>query len=412
MRGVNDLAPPAQEGGEQIEFLAGERHGQSVDEHLAGAHVQGQPFDLELVVRRFAGRGVAAENGANARAQQFFRSGLEEVVVRALAETLEFRLLVRQGRGQQDDGQRGGVGAGFQFRAELEAGAVFAHVHEHEVGLPRLHLGEQVVHGDHGNLKAVFGDEVAEHLCEGGVGFHQQHHPSGDGLAVRGKIRFGFQVLSPDRGISSLGVFPVRLIFETYSIFFRRTNPRFLRILLADVFSWPEHRGVNMPKKETSSAKTEMSLNEGDPAPDFSLQDDTGRVRTLKDFRGKKLVLYFYPKDATSGCTREACDFRDNMNRVVATGAAVVGVSADSVESHKRFKEKQGLNFPLLSDPERKMLKAYCVWQQKTLYGRLFMGIVRATFIIDEKGVITKIFPKVKVTGHVDEVLALLRTAK
>jgi peroxiredoxin Q/BCP len=171
--------------------------------------------------------------------------------------------------------------------------------------------------------------------------------------------------------------------------------------------------GVNMPKKESPSEKanasSKPSLNVGDPAPDFSLQDDTGQIRSLKDFRGKKLVLYFYPKDATPGCTREACDFRDNMNRVLATGAAVVGVSADSVESHRRFKEKQGLNFPLLSDPEKETLKAYTVWQQKSLYGRLFLGIVRTTFIIDEKGKVAKVFPKVSVTGHVDEVLAALR---
>jgi len=164
-----------------------------------------------------------------------------------------------------------------------------------------------------------------------------------------------------------------------------------------------------MPKKESPSEKTGTSLNAGDPAPDFSLQDDTGRIRTLKDFRGKKLVLYFYPKDATPGCTREACDFRDNMNRVLATGAAVAGVSADSVESHRRFKEKQGLNFPLLSDPDKEVLKAYTVWQKKSLYGRIFLGIVRTTFIIDEKGIIAKVFPKVSVTGHVDEVLAALR---
>jgi len=120
-------------------------------------------------------------------------------------------------------------------------------------------------------------------------------------------------------------------------------------------------------------------------------------------------VLYFYPKDMTSGCTQQACDFRDNMNRVAASGAVVLGVSADSVESHVKFKEKQGLNFPLLSDPEKKVLNAYGVWQQKSLYGRKFMGIVRTTFIIDGKGKIAKVFPKVKVAGHVDEVLAALK---
>ena len=162
-------------------------------------------------------------------------------------------------------------------------------------------------------------------------------------------------------------------------------------------------------KKKPTSSKAAAAPQAGDPAPDFSLPDDTGRVRGLKDFRGKKLVLYFYPKDATPGCTTEACDFRDNMNRVAATGAAVAGVSADSVDSHKRFKEKQTLNFPLLSDPDRVALEAYGVWQEKSLYGRKFMGIVRTTFIINGKGIVTHVFPKVKVSGHVDEVLKALK---
>jgi peroxiredoxin Q/BCP len=159
------------------------------------------------------------------------------------------------------------------------------------------------------------------------------------------------------------------------------------------------------PKKSTD----ETALVEGAKAPAFSLPDDTGARVALKDFAGKKLVLYFYPKDATPGCTQESCDFRDNLNRLRASGAAVVGVSADSVESHRRFKEKQGLNFPLLSDPDHKALDAYGVWQEKSLYGRKFMGIVRTTVIIDEKGKILKVFPKVKVAGHVDEVLAALK---
>ena len=149
-------------------------------------------------------------------------------------------------------------------------------------------------------------------------------------------------------------------------------------------------------------------LKEGSRAPDFSLPDETGRVRSLKEFRGKKLVLYFYPKDFTSGCTQESCDFRDNLNRPASSGTAVVGVSADSVESHAKFKAKHGLNFSLLSDPEKKMLKAYGVWQKKSLYGREFMGIVRTTYIVDENGKIAKAFPKVSVTGHVGDVIAAL----
>lgn len=149
-------------------------------------------------------------------------------------------------------------------------------------------------------------------------------------------------------------------------------------------------------------------LEAGKPAPDFELRDDAGNPVTLGQFRGKKVVLYFYPKDSTPGCTRESCDFRDNLARIGEKGAIVLGLSADSVDSHRRFKAKQGLNFPLLSDPERRALEAYGVWQEKSLYGRKFMGIVRTTVLIDEKGRVAKVFPKVKVDGHVDEVLASL----
>jgi len=147
----------------------------------------------------------------------------------------------------------------------------------------------------------------------------------------------------------------------------------------------------------------------GDKAPALKLQDDSGKTVSLADFKGKKVVLYFYPKDATSGCTVQACGFRDNLNRLTKSGAVVLGVSADSVESHKKFKAKQGLNFPLLADPDRKALDAYGVWQEKSLYGRKFMGIVRTTFLIDGEGRIATVFPKVKVAGHVDEVLAALK---
>jgi peroxiredoxin Q/BCP len=150
------------------------------------------------------------------------------------------------------------------------------------------------------------------------------------------------------------------------------------------------------------------SLHPGDKAPDFELPDDAGRVVSLGDFRGRKVVLYFYPKDSTPGCTTEACDFRDNLARLGERGAVVLGLSADTVESHRRFKEKQGLNFPLLSDPERRALEAYGVWKEKSLYGRKFMGIERTTVLIDEQGKVEKVFPKVKVQGHVDEVLASL----
>jgi peroxiredoxin Q/BCP len=161
-------------------------------------------------------------------------------------------------------------------------------------------------------------------------------------------------------------------------------------------------------RKESSEAPESFGPQPGDKAPSIKLPDENGKAVSLSDFKGKKVVLYFYPKDATPGCTTEACDFRDNLNRLGKAGAVVLGISADSAESHKKFKAKQGLNFPLLSDPDRRVIEAYGVWREKSLYGRKFMGIVRSTFIIDETGRIAKIFPKVKVAGHVDEVLAAL----
>lgn len=146
----------------------------------------------------------------------------------------------------------------------------------------------------------------------------------------------------------------------------------------------------------------------GSSAPDFSLRNDEDKPISLSSLRGKTVVLYFYPKDSTPGCTQQACDFRDNLARVKAKGALVFGVSADSVDSHRRFKEKQSINFPLLSDPDKKVLNAYKVWQEKSLYGRKFMGIVRTTYVINGQGKIAHVFPKVKVAGHADAVLAVL----
>jgi peroxiredoxin Q/BCP len=149
-------------------------------------------------------------------------------------------------------------------------------------------------------------------------------------------------------------------------------------------------------------------VNEGDPAPDFRLPADDGRTYSLKDFRGKKVVLYFYPKDDTSGCTREACSFRDSLARVTSKGAVVLGVSKDDLDSHTRFRKKYELTFPLLSDTDGMALNAYGVWKEKSAYGKTFMGVERTTFIIDEKGRIAKVFLRVKVDGHVDEVLEAL----
>lgn len=149
-------------------------------------------------------------------------------------------------------------------------------------------------------------------------------------------------------------------------------------------------------------------LKIGDKAPDFSLDSDEGRKISLKDLQGKKVVLYFYPKDDTPGCTKEACSFTENFDRIKKSGAVVLGVSADSVESHKKFKTKYGLNFPLLSDPEREVIKKYDVWKEKNMYGKKSMGVERTTFVIDESGKIGHIFPRVKVEGHTEEVLEKL----
>lgn len=134
--------------------------------------------------------------------------------------------------------------------------------------------------------------------------------------------------------------------------------------------------------------------------------DEKGQEKGFKlaDFTGKKVVLYFYPKDNTSGCTQEACDFRDNFNRLTSR-AVVIGVSPDSIKSHIKFKEKQSLNFILLSDTEHKLAEEFGTWGEKSMYGRKYFGIIRSTFILDEKGKIEKEWRKVKVKGHVEEVL-------
>ncbi|MBI2059810.1 MAG: thioredoxin-dependent thiol peroxidase [Nitrospirae bacterium] len=159
--------------------------------------------------------------------------------------------------------------------------------------------------------------------------------------------------------------------------------------------------------RKTASA-VPSGLQAGQPAPDFRLASDNGHEIGLSDLKGRKVVLYFYPKDNTPGCTIEACSFRDGHAELEKRGAVVVGMSADSVDTHRNFKQKYHLNFSLLSDPEKKVLEAYGVWKEKSLYGRTFMGIVRSTFIIDRNGTIAKIFPQVKVHGHFEEVLASL----
>jgi len=150
-------------------------------------------------------------------------------------------------------------------------------------------------------------------------------------------------------------------------------------------------------------------LNVHDQAPDFTLPDKDGNAVTLSTFRGKKVVLYFYPRDNTPGCTRQACAFAGAYADFQAMGAVVIGISKDSVASHQKFAEKYELPFILLSDPELQAIQAYGVWQEKKNYGKVSMGVVRSTFVIDEEGAIEKVMPKVKPDTNAAEILAYLK---
>ena len=155
-----------------------------------------------------------------------------------------------------------------------------------------------------------------------------------------------------------------------------------------------------------------MSLQVGDKAPEFSLPAGGGAKVALKDYKGKPVVLYFYPKDDTSGCTAEACAFRDALPDLSKAKAAVIGISRDSVASHDKFKAKYKLPFPLASDEDGKVCQDYGVWAEKSMYGRKYMGIERSTFLIDGKCVIRKVWRKVKVPGHAEEVLEAAKALK
>ncbi len=149
-------------------------------------------------------------------------------------------------------------------------------------------------------------------------------------------------------------------------------------------------------------------LKEGDQAPDFELDDDAGRKFRLADHRGKKVVVYFYPRASTPGCTTEACEFRDANDDLREREAVVVGVSPDPIPALQKFKSAQHLNFPLLSDVDKRTIEAYGVWKEKNMYGKKTMGVERSTFLVDEQGRIAKIFRKVKPEGHAEQVLAAL----
>ncbi|HUV26672.1 MAG TPA: thioredoxin-dependent thiol peroxidase [Anaerolineales bacterium] len=151
-----------------------------------------------------------------------------------------------------------------------------------------------------------------------------------------------------------------------------------------------------------------MPLSLGDSAPDFTLPDQDGRIHTLSEYRGKPLVLYFYPKDDTSGCTKEACGFRDDYSAYQAAGVTILGVSPDSSKSHTNFITKYELPFTLLADPEREVLRMYGAWGLKKMYGREYEGVLRTTYLIGADGKIVKIYKKVKPAAHSAEILAAL----
>ncbi len=149
-------------------------------------------------------------------------------------------------------------------------------------------------------------------------------------------------------------------------------------------------------------------LKVNDKAPDFTLSNQDGEVVSLSDFRGKKVVLYFYPKDDTPGCTTEACNFRDVYDEILEKGAVVLGVSADGEESHSKFKAKYHLPFHLLADTEKKVLEAYGAWGEKKMYGKTYMGVIRSTYLIDKEGNVSHVWPKVTPKNHAQEVLDAL----
>ncbi len=149
-------------------------------------------------------------------------------------------------------------------------------------------------------------------------------------------------------------------------------------------------------------------LKEGDKAPNFTLPTDNNKEISLSGLKGKKVIVYFYPKDSTPGCTKEACEFRDNLNSFQKLGTEIIGLSKDSVKKHDNFKEKNDLNFPLASDEAGAICEKYGVWVEKNMYGRKYMGIERATFLIGENGKILKIWRKVKVAGHVEDILSTI----
>lgn len=181
------------------------------------------------------------------------------------------------------------------------------------------------------------------------------------------------------------------------------------RRLLALVGVWHEDERYRAGVAVERTIATEVAMLEvGIPAPAFELQDQDGTVHRLEDYRGQWLVVYFYPKDDTPGCTKEACGFRDASDDMTARNAVVLGVSADDAAAHQKFATKYDLNFPLLVDPGKQMLEAYGAWGEKQMYGKRYMGVNRITYVIDPEGRVAKTWPKVKADGHAEEVRAAL----
>jgi peroxiredoxin Q/BCP len=173
--------------------------------------------------------------------------------------------------------------------------------------------------------------------------------------------------------------------------------------------SWPERPPIDEKTLKGQEIRMAEWIQEGKKAPDFTLIADDGRKVKLSQFKGCPVVLYFYPKDDTPGCTREACAFRDAQRQFQKLGATVLGVSADNTASHQKFRDKHQLNFTLLSDPDHKVAEKYGAWREKNMYGKKTMGIQRSTFLIDADGRVARVWPRVQVDGHDQQVLAALK---
>jgi peroxiredoxin Q/BCP len=167
-------------------------------------------------------------------------------------------------------------------------------------------------------------------------------------------------------------------------------------------------RGIILYGMAKTNESTETLLKEGDKAPEISLDTDTGEHFTLSSLQGKNVVLYFYPKADTPGCTKESCEFRDTSKKFTKANTVIIGISPDASKAQAKFREKFDLPFTLLADVDHKTAEEYGVWKEKSMYGKKYMGIERTTFVIDSHGLIKKVFPKVKVDGHAEEVLAAL----